>query len=236
MIQGYQDSGASAYPYIITPAKTQISIGPLEGFPVFVNPGEMFYYMPSSAVFTFDGIYPQRVLTSNQWYDFYIGSSSGVGSTKLSISTDTTQRGLVVQGTASSTANLTEWWKGSSSVTSLDVSGNFTTDGNVVYNQTITTSSVTSYTLGLIDSGRVIEFTASSTISVTIPSSSSVSWKKGTRIDILQAGTGSVQITSTDVLNYYSPTSGTCKTKAQWSAITLLYRGSGSWVGIGNIA
>ena len=234
--------GGSQYPFIVAPAKNQISIGPLESYPVPVNPGEMFYYNNQSTslfnrIKVFDGTYWNDLLVSDQWSNYGIGGLPGT-STHLKISTTNSSQGLVIQSASNQTANLLNITNSSgSSYFTVNASGTVTASGNIVYNQEIITSSATSYTLGLSDSGKMIELSGTSA-SITIPDTSSVTWLKGARFDILQTGSGSVAFigSGSTSLNFYSPGSiSPARMAGQWAAATLMYRGSNNWVVIGNL-
>lgn len=111
--------------------------------------------------------------------------------------------------------------------------------GNVVYNQTTNSQSVTSYTLALSDSGKFIEMNNTNRNLVIIPLNATVPFANGTRVDIIQTGLGNTTASAEAgvTLNYYSPTtSASVSIKSQWSALTLIKRSTNSWLAIGNIA
>ena len=94
-------------------------------------------------------------------------------------------------------------------------------------------SSSSSYTLSYNDINRLINISSTSPTILTVPNNSSVPFPIGTKIDILQSGTGQVSA---------SPESGVVingspglKLSEQWAAATILKLDTDSWVMIGNI-
>lgn len=85
--------------------------------------------------------------------------------------------------------------------------------------------------LGLRDS--VVEFDSSSNLTVTIPLASSIDYPVGTSIDIVRAGTGELEIAGASGVTVNS-TPG-LKLREQWSSVTLLKRGTNSWLVYGDL-
>ena len=120
------------------------------------------------------------------------------------------------------------------SVTGLSVPSNgILVQGNVVYHLAIN-QQVASYTLTLADDGKLIEISNASAVTVTIPLEATVAFPIGAQITVLQTGAG--QIT-------FSPVSGVTlngnpgvKTRAQWTAGTLIKRAANTWVVIGDLS
>jgi hypothetical protein len=71
-----------------------------------------------------------------------------------------------------------------------------------------------------------------SATTITIPAESSVNFPVGTTLDVLQTGTGQVTIAGASGVTVNS-TPG-LKLRAQWSSVTLLKRGSDSWIVFGD--
>lgn len=97
----------------------------------------------------------------------------------------------------------------------------------------ITTSASSTYTLSLADNNDLLEFTSSSAITVSIPTEAVANFPIGSSLSILQAGTGQITV---------SPASGVTlngtpgfKSRARWSLITLIKRGSNSWLIAGDL-
>jgi len=113
------------------------------------------------------------------------------------------------------------------------ITGEINTTGNVIGHITINSKS-TSYTLVLSDDGDFLEFTNSTSASVTVPTNLSVEFPIGTVITILQAGTGQLTIAPASGVTVNS-TPG-LKTRAQWSVVTLIKRGTNTWLATGDLS
>ena len=88
--------------------------------------------------------------------------------------------------------------------------------------------SATSFELVLGDIGGVLEFTASSAVTVTVPANASVPFPVGTVVRLIQAGTGQVSVSGAAGVTIETP--GTSATAAQWSEVTLVQVAADSWV------
>jgi hypothetical protein len=108
------------------------------------------------------------------------------------------------------------------------------TAGNVVYHLEIN-AQVASYVLILSDDGKLIEVSNATGVAVTIPPNSSVAFPLGTQITFLQTGAGQITFTpGTGVSLNSNP--GT-KTRAQWTAATLIKRAMpDTWVAVGDLS
>lgn len=92
-----------------------------------------------------------------------------------------------------------------------------------------------SYTLVLSDYGKLVEMNSSSANDLNVPLNSSVPFPIGTKIDVVQVGTGQTTI---------SPVSGVTinsrdnerKLSTQWSGVTLIKRGTDEWTLIGDLS
>jgi hypothetical protein len=93
---------------------------------------------------------------------------------------------------------------------------------------------VTSYTLVLTDKSKMVEMNSESANNVTIPTNTSVEFPIGSQVNILQTNTGQTSIVGdTGVTVVGTPG---LKLRAQWSAATLVKRGTDSWVAIGDLS
>lgn len=90
----------------------------------------------------------------------------------------------------------------------------------------------TTYTLVATDAGRTIELNNASAITLTVPNSSSVSYPTGTQIAILQTGAGQVTVAGAGGVTVNANPG--LKLRAQWTYAVLQYRGSNTWVLIGD--
>lgn len=130
--------------------------------------------------------------------------------------------------------------------TDLSVSGNSTLTSDVAVNGvlrdtvTVNKQTGTSYTLVLTDRGKMIETTSSSGVTISIPPNANtggVAFPVGSRIDVLQTGTGQVTIaglTGGDTVTV-DGTPG-FKLRARWSLCTLIKRETNTWVVVGDLA
>jgi hypothetical protein len=101
----------------------------------------------------------------------------------------------------------------------------------------------TAYTTVLADANTYIDCTSASATLITIPTNAALpGYAVGTTIVVTQkaAGQVTVQVTSTDTLNSYSPTSagtqgagGTALCAGQWAAVTLRKVTSTGWIAYG---
>jgi hypothetical protein len=140
---------------------------------------------------------------------------------------------MTVYGQASHTSNLQEWRR----LTEGTPRAFITPTGNMVYHVD-TNPRTANYTLALVDDGDVVEMNVASANTVTIPLNSSVAFPIGTQITVIQTGTGqtSIAVTSGVTLNA-TPVTGTnnAKLRAQWSSLTLLKRGTDTWIAMGDL-
>lgn len=98
-----------------------------------------------------------------------------------------------------------------------------------VYTKPRTTQSGSAYTLQLSDKGSIIEFTNNSTINVTVPLISSVSFPDGTNIEIINAGTGTLNLVAPSGVTLNAE-GGITTLSSQWSSAILTKRLSDNWI------
>jgi hypothetical protein len=92
---------------------------------------------------------------------------------------------------------------------------------------------VSSYTLVLADSGKIIELSNASANNLTVPLDSSVAFPVGTNITVIQTGAGQTTINPTGGVTI-NGTPG-LKLRTQWSSATLIKRAANTWVAIGDL-
>ena len=90
-----------------------------------------------------------------------------------------------------------------------------------------------SYTLILANREQMVEMNVGSANTLTVPANSSVAFPIGTRIHVVQTGSGQTTITPAGGVTV-NGTPG-LKTRAQWSAVTLVKRASDTWVAFGDL-
>jgi hypothetical protein len=99
--------------------------------------------------------------------------------------------------------------------------------------QTINTQTGTSYTLVIGDAGKLITMSNAGAITLTVPTNASVAFNVGTRIDVLQYGSGQVTVAGSGVTFRSTPT---LKTRTQYSALSLIKIATNEWVVVGDLA
>lgn len=109
-----------------------------------------------------------------------------------------------------------------------------TVTGATILGPAVLTQQSSSYTLVLGDAGEVLEMTNSTDAVVTVPTST-VAYPIGTQIVIVRNGTGKVQIVGSPGVTVSSDSSKQY-ISTQYSAATLIKRGTDSWYLIGNLA
>lgn len=105
-------------------------------------------------------------------------------------------------------------------------------------NITLNAQTGTTYTLVLTDNGRLVTLNNASPITLTVPLNSSVAYATGAIINIQQIGAGQVTIEGASGVTITSTgaTATTPKTRAQYSAASIIKTGTDSWTVIGDIA
>lgn len=94
-------------------------------------------------------------------------------------------------------------------------------------------SRTASYTLLSSDRGKTIEVNVASSGTVTVPTNASVPFPIGTRIQIVQTGSGNVTIAGATGVTI-SAVSGGLVTSVQYGAITIYKRGTNEWIALPN--
>jgi hypothetical protein len=93
----------------------------------------------------------------------------------------------------------------------------------------------TTYTFVLTDANNtMVEMSNASAITATVPLNSSVAFPVGCQINILQTGAG--QVTFVGAVGVTVNATPGLKLRAQWSAATLIKRGTDTWVLSGDVS
>lgn len=95
------------------------------------------------------------------------------------------------------------------------------------------TARTASFTPALTNEGGLQNITASTAVTVTLPSNASVAFAVGTRLDFLRAGTGTVTFAAGSGATVTATPSLTLR--AQWSACTAVKTATDAWVVIGDM-
>ena len=99
-------------------------------------------------------------------------------------------------------------------------------------NLTLNAQTGTTYTLVITDNGRLVTLSNAAAITLTVPLNSSVAFDTGAVINIQQIGAG--QVTVAGAAGVTLNGTGT-KTRAQWSAASLIKTATNTWTLIGDI-
>lgn len=92
----------------------------------------------------------------------------------------------------------------------------------------------TAYTLVLSDQGKAVEMNNGSANTLTVPPNSSVAFPTGTTILVIQTGAGQTTLAAGSGVTI-NATPG-LKTRAQWSAATLVKRATNTWLAFGDLS
>jgi hypothetical protein len=105
-------------------------------------------------------------------------------------------------------------------------------------NVTLNAQTGTTYTTVLADNGKLVTLSNASPITLTVPLNSSVAYATGAIINVQQIGAGQVTIEGASgvTLTSTGATATTPKTRAQYSAASIIKTGTDSWTVIGDIA
>jgi hypothetical protein len=101
-----------------------------------------------------------------------------------------------------------------------------------VVNLALNAQTGTTYTPVLADNGKLVTLSNASAITLTVPTNASVAYATGAQINIQQIGAGQVTVAGDTGVTVNG--TGT-KTRAQWSAATLLKTATDTWTLIGDI-
>ena len=107
------------------------------------------------------------------------------------------------------------------------------TTGNVVYHLA-TNAQVASYTLVLLDDGKIVEVSFATANSLTVPLNATVAFPIGTQITVIQTGAGQTTITPVSGTVTINATPG-LKLRTQWSSCVLIKRETNTWVALGDL-
>jgi hypothetical protein len=213
----------------------------------------------SSAISHSAGATVQHVLTSDDlsWFESntspvdsfgFSGSSSGTttvqasavasGTLTLPAATDT----LVGRATTDTLTNKTisassNTLTGVATLTGTETLTNKTltspTINDAKQNVTLNAQTGTTYTLVLTDNGKLVTLDNASAITVTVPLNSSVAFATGAIVNLQQIGAGQVTVAGASGVTING--TGT-KTRAQWSAASLVKTATDTWTLIGDLA
>jgi hypothetical protein len=98
---------------------------------------------------------------------------------------------------------------------------------------TVNSSASTAYTLALTDVDKMLLLTAATAVAVSIPLNSTTAFPLGSTINLTQYGAGQVTISGVSGVTVNS-TPG-AKTRAQYSAVSVIKVDTDSWVLFGDL-
>lgn len=98
-----------------------------------------------------------------------------------------------------------------------------------VYTRPQTTVTASTYTLPILDRGKLVSFSNSGNTVVTIPLESLINFDIGTEIFLLNVGTGTVTIQGASGVSLNAE-GGLTSLSTQWSGAILIKRAANSWV------
>ena len=97
------------------------------------------------------------------------------------------------------------------------------------FNFTKNVQTGTAYTLVATDRGKLLEFSNSGSIALTIPTNAAVTFEIGDRIDVLLASTGTITIGGAPGVSVAAE-GGITTISSQWTRVTLIKRTTDDWV------
>ena len=194
----------------------------------------------SSAVSHSSGATVQHVLTSDDlsWFESNTSPVDSFGFSGSSSGTTTVQASAVASGTLTLPA-ATDTLVGKATTDTLtnktltSPTINTPTISDARQNITLNAQTGTTYTLVLTDNGRLVTLDNAAAITVTVPLNSSVAFATGAIVNLQQIGAGQVTVAGAGGVTLNG--TGT-KTRAQWSAASLVKTDTNTWTLIGDIA
>lgn len=193
----------------------------------------------STAVSHSSGATVKHVLTSDDltWFESNTSPVDSLGFSGSSSGTTTVQASAVASGTLTLPA-ATDTLVGKDTTDTLtnktltSPTLNTPTINDARQNLTLNAQTGTTYTLVLTDNGRLVTLSNAAAITLTVPLNSSVAFATGAVVNIQQIGAGQVTVAGASGVTLNG--TGT-KTRAQWSAASLVKTATDTWTLIGDI-
>lgn len=158
--------------------------------------------------------------------------ASGVTSSSLTSfgSSPTISAPLLTLSTSSSTADGRIFWDATNKKIQV---GNGSVTLDFASDTLVTNAQTASYTLVLADKDKLVEMNVATANNLTVPPNSSVAFPIGTQINVLQTGAGTTTLVAGSGVTV-NATPGLIL-RARWSSVTLIKRGTDTWVAIGDL-
>lgn len=193
----------------------------------------------TSAVTHAAGATVKHVLTGDDltWFEANTSPVDSWGLSGSSSGTTTLQANPVASGTitfpaATDTVALVNATQTFVAKTLTSPTLNTPTINDARQNVTLNAQTGTTYTLVLTDNGRLVTLNNAAAITVTVPLNSSVAFATGAIVNLQQIGAGQVTVVGASGVTVNA--TGT-KTRAQWSAASLVKTGTDTWTLIGDL-
>ena len=193
----------------------------------------------SSAINHSSGASVKHVLTSDDlaWFESNTSPLTSMGFKGATSGTTTLQANTVAGGTLTlPTATDTLVGKATTdTLTNKTIDYNSNTITNLPaanLDLTLNAQTGTTYTLVLSDKNKLVTLDNASAITLTVPANSTAAFATGAQVNIQQINAG--QVTVTGAAGVTINGTGT-KTRAQWSAATLVKTATNTWTMIGDI-
>ena len=191
----------------------------------------------SSAIAHSAGATVQHVLSSDDLNAFkasinpvvdveFAGSSSGTTTLQASAVAGTTTLTLPAVTDTVVTLDATQ------TLTNKTIDGASNTLTNINLDLTLNAQTGTTYTIVLSDKNKLVTLDNASAITLTVPANATSAFATGAQVNIQQIGAG--QVTVQGAAGVTINGTGT-KTRAQWSAATLVKTATNTWTLIGDI-
>jgi hypothetical protein len=188
---------------------------------------------------TADGAVPKSTVTAKG--DLIVGTTSGVvarqavGANDYVLTADSTQtNGIKWSAAAAGDVTLT----GVQTLTNKTLTSPVLNDPKL--NLSINAQTGTTYTFVLTDNGKLVTASNASAQTYSIPTNASVAFPIGTQINLIQIGAEQVTVqavsSGTTTVLSTGATAATPKTRAVYSALTLVKAGTDLWYVMGDIA
>jgi hypothetical protein len=200
---------------------------------VFTGDDATFFTTGTS---TADGAVPKSTVTAKG--DLIVGTASGVvarqgvGANDYVLTADSTQ------------TNGIKWAPASGAAGDVTLTGTQTLTNKTLTAPIITlgvnAQTGTTYTVLAADAANLITANNSSAQTYSIPTNATTAFAIGTQINIIQIGTGQVTVqavtSGTTTILSTGGTAATPKTRARYSAMTLIKAGTDLWYALGDIS